>query len=314
MTDKTSLADDDRKSDHIMRSMRVLAYFALTITLGIYVFWFTVIHDKRPSADPSDWASFGDFFGGAVGPFIGFASIVLLVETLRLQQRGLKEQQEQLQRSAEEARQQNQILSQQSFEQSFFGWVRDYKTQISYLAFSSRAIEPQLAPHEPTKTDLFGIKALVSMSRFLMSQPVYDFDADQKSEGEYTVAQLRHAWKAIQEPRGDTVRAAIRSLYGIIKWVDQQESLSSKDKLHYISIIRAQLTDSELVLLFVNGLTDRGQNFVRYINKYALFDNLLVEEYKPIQTIQLSEGVSPYKDSAFSTDTARKELGLSGDA
>lgn len=314
MKDKTSVSDDGRRSDHIMRSMRVLAYFALTITIAAYVIWFAIVHGKQLSANPSDWASFGDFFGGVVGPFIGFASIVLLVETLRLQQRGLKEQREQLQQSAEEVRKQNRILSLQSFEQTFFGWLRDYKKQISYLAFNSEAVKPSVSPRTTKKTDLLGAKALVAMARFLMDKPVYDLNSDQKSEGEYTVAQLRHAWKAIQEPRGDTVRAAIRSLYGIIRWIDQHEALSPEEKIHYISIIRAQLTDSELILLFVNGLTDRGRKFVSYINKYALFDNLVIDEYEPIQAVQADVGISPYKVAAFNTDIARKQLDLSGDA
>lgn len=289
--------------------------FAATSMLAIgYYVWFHMHNDLSLSNDPEVWAQFGDYLAGTAGPIIGFASIMLLVETLRLQQRGLKEQREQLQRSAKEIRQQNRILSQQSFEQTFFGWLRDYKGQISYLTFSSDTREPQLAQHETAKTNILGIKALVSIAHFLMNKPIYDFDSDQKTEGEYTVAQLLQGWKAIQELRGDTVQAAIRSLYGIIKWVDQQESLSDTDKLHYISIIRAQLTDSELILLFVNGLTDRGQKFVYYINKYALLDNLVVERYTPIQTIQLSEGISPYNASAFNTDRARKELDLRSDA
>ncbi|MCR4158810.1 putative phage abortive infection protein [Kerstersia gyiorum] len=314
MKKRASPNDADLKFQRTLFGMLLFAYLALALSVGFYAIWFHAIHKKQLSSNIADWAMFGDFLGGAVGPFIGFVSVFLLVETLKLQQRSLKEQREQLQESAEEAKRQNRILAIQSFEQSFFGWVRDYKNQISYLAFSSDALEPQIDPYESAKTDLFGIKALVSMSAFLMSSPVYEFDSDQKTEGEHTVSQLKNAWKAAQKPRGDTVRAAIRSLYGIIKWVDQQESLSDRDKLHYISIIRAQLTDSELILLFINGLTDRGQKFVHYINKYALFDNLAVEEYAPIQAVQFSAGVSPYKDSAFNTDTARKELGLSGDA
>lgn len=291
----------------------LVAYLSIPTCILGYALWFGVRHKLKLDSSPEAWAHFGDFLAGTAGPVIGFASIMLLLATLGLQRTELQEQRKQLAQSTKEVNDQNKILLRQSFEQTFFGWLRDYKNQISYLAFSSDVNDISLEQHEPPKTNLFGIKALVDMAKFLMSSPVYEFNFCPSREGVSTVTTLQQAWKAIHKPRGDTVRAAIRSLYGIIKWVDSQNAsaLSDADKLHYVSIIRAQLTDSELVLLFVNGLTQRGEKFVHYINKYALFDNLVIEEYQPIQAVQCSAGVSPYKDSAFNTDIARKTLNLS---
>lgn len=288
----------------------LIAFLSIPLCIASYTIWFGAKHRLPASSSPEAWAQFGDFLAGTTGPIIGFASIMLLLATLGLQRTELEEQRKQLAQSTQEITEQNKILLRQSFEQSFFGWLRDYKNQIRYLAFSSDANRPALSPHSETKTDLFGMKALVEMAEFLMNAPIYEAIYHSDKEGAYTAQTLQEAWKTIQEPRGDTVRAAIRSLYGIFKWIDHQTALSDSEKLHYASIVRAQLTDSELILLFVNGLTPQGEKFILFINKYALFDNLVIDRHKSILAIQNSPGISPYHDSAFNTDLARKGIEL----
>lgn len=67
-----------------------------------------------------------------------------------------------------------------------------------------------------------------------------------------------------------------RHLYRIIKFVDDAAIVESKGKKYeYICILRAQLSDYELGLLFYNCLSDNGRDkFKPLIEKYALFNNL----------------------------------------
>jgi len=65
-------------------------------------------------------------------------------------------------------------------------------------------------------------------------------------------------------------------MYHLIKYVDTQKLLSAKEKIRYINILRAQLSDSELWLLYFNVVSRFGKKWQEngYINKYKLIRNL----------------------------------------
>lgn len=63
-----------------------------------------------------------------------------------------------------------------------------------------------------------------------------------------------------------------RNFYHIIKFVDESDVV---DKKRYTSIARAQLSSSEHILLFYNGLSGYGKvRFKRLIEEYALLENM----------------------------------------
>ncbi len=65
-----------------------------------------------------------------------------------------------------------------------------------------------------------------------------------------------------------------RNLYNIIKFVDQR-SPRGRSKKFYTNFVRAQLSSSELGLLFYNCLSDYGnEKFKPLVEKYALLKNM----------------------------------------
>jgi len=62
-----------------------------------------------------------------------------------------------------------------------------------------------------------------------------------------------------------------RNLYHIIKFVDSAEISNKK---MYTSLVRAQLSSHELLLLFYNCLSTPGQKFKPFIEKYQLLKNM----------------------------------------
>ncbi len=73
-----------------------------------------------------------------------------------------------------------------------------------------------------------------------------------------------------------TLSSYFRNMYHLIKYVDSQKLLSSKEKIRYINILRAQLSDSELWLLFFNVISRFGKKWREneYITRYQLIKNL----------------------------------------
>ncbi|MBM3614381.1 MAG: hypothetical protein FJX28_02770 [Alphaproteobacteria bacterium] len=45
-------------------------------------------------------------------------------------------------------------------------------------------------------------------------------------------------------------------------------------KPHHARLLRSQLSDQELQLLFYNCLSEHGEKFLEYAKQFALFDNL----------------------------------------
>ena len=52
---------------------------AIAAIIG-YNIWFIAL----PLGGPESWAQFGDYFGGILNPIIGLATVVLVLETLRI--------------------------------------------------------------------------------------------------------------------------------------------------------------------------------------------------------------------------------------
>ena len=69
-----------------------------------------------------------------------------------------------------------------------------------------------------------------------------------------------------------------RHLYRIFKYVDTSDLIPDDERYEYACIVRSQLSDYELVMLFYNCLTTNGrEKFKPLIEKYTIFNNLRTE-------------------------------------
>lgn len=90
-----------------------------------------------------------------------------------------------------------------------------------------------------------------------------------------------------------------RNLYRIIKFIDEsqfvtEETDNFKTQYKYTSMVRAQLSDYELLWLFYNCLSSNGrEKFKPYIEKFALFKNL------PKEKVHSQDLITEYAKSAY---------------
>lgn len=69
-----------------------------------------------------------------------------------------------------------------------------------------------------------------------------------------------------------------RHLYRIFKYINDSEIIDDKHKYKYSCIVRAGLSQYELIMLFYNCLSSNGnENFKPLIETYAIFNNIRVE-------------------------------------
>ncbi|PIB51582.1 hypothetical protein AOA57_04320 [Pseudomonas sp. 2588-5] len=62
-----------------------------------------------------------------------------------------------------------------------------------------------------------------------------------------------------------------RSLYTVFRYI---ERCGHDDAKEFGRVLRSLLSDYELVLIFYNCLTERGENFKRFVYEHGLFDNI----------------------------------------
>jgi hypothetical protein len=64
-------------------------------------------------------------------------------------------------------------------------------------------------------------------------------------------------------------------------------------------LIRAQLTSAELTLLFFNGMTDYGENFKGYVERYALLKHFPKEFVNNNNSLLNFYKASAYEDASL---------------
>ena len=63
-------------------------------------------------------------------------------------------------------------------------------------------------------------------------------------------------------------------MYNAIKLIDSCKLIDTEEKNEYVKILRSQLSNAELYILFFNVISRFGKKWVDNINKYQLIQNL----------------------------------------
>jgi hypothetical protein len=67
-----------------------------------------------------------------------------------------------------------------------------------------------------------------------------------------------------------------RHLFQTVSYIVENDTINEKDKYNYIKLLRAQLSNYEFIILYFNGLTDMGYDWVSkgYFTEYKFLKNL----------------------------------------
>lgn len=220
------------------------------------------------------FGSIGEYIGGVVGSFWALAGVILFYEALRFQRDELELQRAELkyQRSEimEQTRQyiiQNQVLLTRKLETTFFQLLSLHNEIVSSISISSA--EFRKYSHNGDKTAKGRYCFHFYYERF--GKIVRDnFDltgvaaSDKEGLEDVLKESYRHLFQKFQEDLGHY----FRNLFNLLTFVH-------KSKLHnkkfYINLIRSQLSNYELLLLFYHSLSDYGVRLKPLLEKYSFF-------------------------------------------
>ena len=248
-----------------------LIIIALVIS-SCWATWFFLVDEVKRG-------TFGDMFGVTNAFFSGLAfggviyAIILQRRELRFEREELELTRIELKWQKPQLKTQNTTLKKQNFESTFFQLLRLHNE-------TTNSIE-----HEVDNQLLKGSKCLSFF--FGEFTGVYGSIPKDASDEEKNIVL---AYKTFYVKYKHEVSHYFRTIFAIVDFIEN--SVVENVEL-YVNMIRVQLTDRELLLLFYHSLSSEGKELKPLIEKYALLKSL------PTVNLLKKEHKSLYAESAY---------------
>lgn len=262
----------------------VIAGAILLLLVSALFFWkfFGPLSDS-----PQDWASFGDYVGGVLGPIFGLFTLVVVVAAFFQQHKEMVNSVEQLKETVAASKSQVEMLRKQSFENTFFRMLSLHNEIVDAIELRQPHVVPDplsgLVKHE--EKVYRGRQALYKLMNQFHQRLREPRGGDRPSLGgesyreaaEIGLEEFLDIYGKFYETYQSQLGHYFRFLYNIIKYVDHEPSI---DRSFYSNLVRAQLSTPELTLIFCNCLSVLGrEKFKPLIERYALLKTLPDKEF-----------------------------------
>jgi len=224
------------------------AGWTLAFLGGLFFFWGLRRFYDHGYSKP-DLANLGSFLQGAAASLWSLAAFMLVYAALVEQQ---------LQRLLDEREQHRDRL------QGTFFQLLSFQSEIVRSFYIKHVKYPQQKLEE-----FHGVACFIKWCSILQSSWGTKRHAKQSEDISIAIEAYDESYPYWQSDLGHY----FRNLYHIFRLVDESV-LDVKEKEKISRIGRAQLSNFELVLLFYNGLSEKGAKFKPLIEKYKLLDNL----------------------------------------
>lgn len=309
-----------KQTHNLYRHIITFAVAAMLLAMGCVFFLLykfnSTFQPAFPGPNRADWGVLGDYFGGTLGPVLNLITVGMLVASFLFQHQQIKDAKADASEAQQQANNELRILLKQSFEQTFFAWLKSYHEFVSSITKwdtenDNRVLQGREALNYLWKTGLITNRvAYIASEAKVADRGTILTNLRRQAEGhEYdqNLAQesILIAFRDTYRAHSSSLGTMFRTLYRLIKWVDESD-LSPMEKYSYVAIVRSQLSMNELAFLLINGLTDRGQKFRTLVNKYALFDN--IEPHPYVSILSAFSAPLGYERSAFDSVLAKNQL------
>jgi hypothetical protein len=269
-------SNEPKRLRHGLMIIVATVLLATFIVLGIYVYKFAVIFGMGLSSSQETWGQFGDYVGGLLNPFFALAALLALLYTILLQQRELSN-------TVKALNKQNSTLKKQNIESTFFQLLNlnnNIVTELQLHIQENRDGFPvdevnQLLPFRiasPTINKKYRGRDCLKKLHFILLR-AYISKVDRGDYVESRGDALSIEYNHFYEKYGHLVGHYFRTLYNIVKFVDESD-LASGEKKSYVNLVRAQLSKYELGLLLYSCLSKHGTGFARWVLHYHLLKHI----------------------------------------
>lgn len=213
------------------------------LLLLFFTFYGNFINGK--TFDPDLLSKYGGFIGGFIGSLFSLAGAFLLFENLKQQ-------------------------SKQQFENIFFQYLNFHNENVKSLSIKGWYSLYSNCPFmldNVEYTDRKYFTCIKNKQGEIFWQEIYK---DPKKEQK---ALALHTYENIFRAHQNELGYYFRNLYNIFKLIDRHWKNNSL-KIDYFDIVRAQLSEDELFLLYYNFQIEKGKPFKDLIGNYDLLKHL----------------------------------------
>lgn len=271
--------------------------------VGITTFGLSIASFAFFNYSSEEMSRFGDYMGGVVGSTLSFASIVLFyialkeqradfknnrislrkqtkaltqqIKEFQLQRKEFELQREELQLTRDVFKEQSKTLKLQQFEATFFNSISLLNNVIQDIKFKH-------IPIYTVREDEIGRNSF-SFFYHRLKELYEQFKSS--NTGIRQEDMIKTTFHSFFIEHGQQLGHYFRTVYNIIKMIDSSDLDNPK---YYTSLLRAQFSAYEHLLIFYNCLSDYGNKlFKPLIEKYALLDNLFSDELLEPEHIEL---------------------------
>jgi len=242
--------------------VRISTLFVI-ITVIWVIYWFLV--DWKIPHD--DLASFGEKFGAINALFAGLA-FAGVIYTVYLQRKELQLQRDEIKRSTEELKGQKEAMNLQRFENKFFQMLELHRQNLNSISSNIDQVG-RMSGREFFKYSSAEIRNW------------YQYYCV-NSENEKKLLVLANVYTTYYGRHKGELGHYFLNLYHIVNYIDKTPEINIKEKEFYMKLLRAQLSNFEVLLLAYNCISFYGsEKFKPLIEKYKLLNNLDFELRMP---------------------------------
>lgn len=256
---------DEAEGDRLRLGCLLPAIIAL---VDLWMLYGIEVYLRSNSWEARD--GFGGMFGGfeALVSAFAFAGLIYTVylqrRELALQRLDLRETRKEIRGQREQLEKQSEILDLQQFESTFFNLVTLHNQIVESMTFSEDVGDGSVGVTVSGRQTLVYIREELLEPKFQLEQ------ANPNGREPYEIALLTYQYVE-EQGAADILGHYFRNLYHIVKFVDEE---APTDPKRYVNFLRAQLSGTELVLLFFNCLEPDFETFRDLVVRYALFEHL----------------------------------------
>jgi len=237
-----------------MFGISLLMLFFLGIAISVFVFRYALTNPGDALAK----GGWGDFIGGTLNPILTFFAFTGVLLSIFLQRLELGLTRRELERSADALEKQITSIEKQNFEVAFFQMLSTFNTIVDSIDLHNKD-----GDMTSSGRDCFRVF-------YTRLNKVYRENKEKGKKVHSGEATLRlsyfNFWKDHQLELGHY----FRFLFNTFRFLDESPAREG----YHAKLLRAQLSDQELLLLYYNCLSEQGEKFRAYAIKYELFDNL----------------------------------------
>ncbi|EOI3569202.1 putative phage abortive infection protein [Cronobacter dublinensis] len=278
----------------------MIRFIILISVVFMFCYGYALSHDIWPfeGMDENQRGVFGDSWGAFTSIFsaMGFCGVLW---TIKLQMDATK-------KLEDDAKKREQAGKVRDFENTFFNMLNIIQSLIGGMQVVDRPHKKILA--EGRGVFLYFYKNFKTYVVKEKNGLVNYKDLSEANQND-VASKLGAAYELYFSNRSQNLSHYYRFLFNTYKFIDESD-LQHEIKRKYANILRAQLSNYELVMLFYNAQASYGAKFIKYFEKYQVLDNTPVKKLISLKHVRLIS-INAWGDNPLALKMIKKNAGHS---